>query len=101
MRIRTLLLVLSLVLTVSSCGEDEDPVVADSGTTTTEAPADVPDRIVSISPTSTEVLFAIGGEASQVRCLLGRRTSPRGKGSSSSGSASAGTSPELDQQEVP
>ena len=59
MRARSLLLVLVLTLAAAACSDDEDPLVASSGTTTTTA-ADVPTRIVSISPTSTEVLFAIG-----------------------------------------
>ena len=49
---------------LAACGDDDqDPAVAADGdaTTTTEASADdVPQAIVSISPTATESLFAIG-----------------------------------------
>jgi len=41
---------------LAACGDDD---VTTSATTTTAAP-DAPDRIVSMSPTSTEMLFAIG-----------------------------------------
>lgn len=61
MRTRALLLTIPLAL-VAACGDDDSPTLgaASEETTTTAAAADVPERIVSISPTSTEVLFAIG-----------------------------------------
>ena len=48
---------------LAACGDDDqDPAVATDGdaTTTTEGSADAPQAIVSISPTATESLFAIG-----------------------------------------
>ena len=53
----TALVPLALV-TLASCGDDDDGDTAAEGTTTTAA-ADVPERIVSLSPTATEMLFAI------------------------------------------
>jgi len=46
-------------LALGACGDDDPPVVAQEQSTTTEAAA-APDAIVSLSPTSTEILFAIG-----------------------------------------
>ena len=54
---RRALLALSVVLFAAACGDDADPAAQ---ATTTTAAADVPTAIVSLSPTSTEVLFAIG-----------------------------------------
>ena len=48
-----------VVLAGGACGDDSDTVGAGS-TTTTAAPAASPQRIVSLSPTATEMLFAIG-----------------------------------------
>jgi iron complex transport system substrate-binding protein len=46
---------------LAACGDDaDDQVVSDDSSETTAAPADVPQAIVSLSPTSTEMLFAIG-----------------------------------------
>jgi iron complex transport system substrate-binding protein len=57
---RALLALLLVLVPLAACGDDDSsPTVAgDDGTTTTTA--DVPDHIVSISPTATETLFAIG-----------------------------------------
>jgi iron complex transport system substrate-binding protein len=62
MRVRALLLTIPLAVGAAACGSDQEPVVTDQSATTatTEPSGDVPDRIVSISPTSTEVLFAVG-----------------------------------------
>ena len=64
------------VLLFAACGDDDDDsaateptagvetvapaTTADAGTTPTTAAGDVPGRIVSLSPTHTEMLFAIG-----------------------------------------
>ena len=52
-------------LALAACGgDDEEPVVADDtdeGTTETSE-ADAPERIVSLSPSATETLFAIGAD---------------------------------------
>jgi len=50
---RLLALLLALVLLMTACGSDDD-------NDTTADPPDRPERIVSISPTATEILFAIG-----------------------------------------
>lgn len=62
MRTRALLLAIPLLVAAACGDDDQDPVVADQGATTTTvaAAAQTPERIVSISPTSTEVLFAVG-----------------------------------------
>ena len=59
---RTIVLGALLALVLAACGDDDqDPAVAsDDATTTTEASVDIPEAIVSISPTATESLFAIG-----------------------------------------
>lgn len=59
---RAIVLGALLALVLAACGDaDQDPAVAtDDATTTTEASADIPEAIVSISPTATESLFAIG-----------------------------------------
>ena len=46
---------------LAACGDDQDPAVGtDESSTTTAASAEIPEAIVSISPTATESLFAIG-----------------------------------------
>jgi len=56
-----LLALLFALASLAACGGDDDDVAADAATTTTAAAAaDVPHAIVSISPTATESLFAIG-----------------------------------------
>jgi iron complex transport system substrate-binding protein len=58
----TRLLVLVLVLAAAACGSDEDAPAATGGAlpaAPTSAPSS-PTRIVSLSPTATETLFAIG-----------------------------------------
>jgi iron complex transport system substrate-binding protein len=53
-------LVATLVL-LAACGDDDKTETSDEGTTTTAAVAEAaPERIVSMSATSTEMLFAIG-----------------------------------------
>ena len=63
-KIRPLALALLCALVpLAACGDDDqDPAIAAGGdeTTTTAASGDVPQAIVSISPTATESLFAIG-----------------------------------------
>jgi iron complex transport system substrate-binding protein len=49
----------ALLLTGVACGDDESTGAADT-TETTEAGADVPEQIVSLVPSATEMLFAIG-----------------------------------------
>ena len=59
---KTIRLLLASVLALSllaACGDDDSPAVAGDATTTTAA-AQAYDHIVSISPTATEILFAIG-----------------------------------------
>lgn len=56
---RSLAAALVAVLAVSACGDDETST-ADDDTATTAATADTPEAIVSMSPTATEMLFAIG-----------------------------------------
>ena len=56
---RTKILAIAMALLVAACGSDDDGRAA-STTTTTAAPDDVPQAIVSLSPSSTEILFAIG-----------------------------------------
>ena len=56
-------LVLAGALVLGACGDDDEaPVVADETdeTTTTTAAVDGPARIVSLSPSATETLFAVG-----------------------------------------
>lgn len=67
MKIKQLALAAVLALVpLAACGDDaEDQVVSDDAGATTTAPAEepageIPQAIVSLSPTSTEVLFAIG-----------------------------------------
>jgi len=58
---RTALLALLIALIpLGACGDDDESAKAADATTTTTAAADVPHAIVSISPTATESLFAIG-----------------------------------------
>lgn len=60
---RTFPVLLALAALTGACANDTTDV-ASGGTSTTMAPAapavDVPERIVSLSPTATEMLFAIG-----------------------------------------
>lgn len=52
---------LALVALVAACGDDDGTTASSDTTGSTAAPAtDAPERIVSISPSSTEILFAIG-----------------------------------------
>lgn len=68
MKLKSTLLAAALVLVpLAACGDDaDDQVVSDDAATTTTADAadqpagDVPQAIVSLSPSSTEILFAIG-----------------------------------------
>jgi len=58
-RLPVVLLTLLALAGLAACGDDGSPTVAaDDGAT--EATAPLPERIVSISPTATEILFAIG-----------------------------------------
>ena len=60
-RILALALVPLAALALVACGDDDDGgEAADEGTTTTAAAEDAPERIVSLAPTTTEMLFAIG-----------------------------------------
>ncbi len=52
-------LVAALAL-LAACGDDTSDVGAGDSTSTTAAGAPVPERIVSMSPSATEMLFAIG-----------------------------------------
>jgi iron complex transport system substrate-binding protein len=46
---------------LSACGDDDGTATTGSApSTTTAASADIPEKIVSLSPTATEMLFAIG-----------------------------------------
>jgi iron complex transport system substrate-binding protein len=60
-RILALSLVPLAAIALASCGDDDDGGgdSATGGTTTTTAAEDAPDHIVSLSPTATEMLFAI------------------------------------------
>lgn len=64
MKTRSIVLAALLALVpLAACGDDDqDPAVASDGdvTTSTEAGGEPPEAIVSISPTATESLFAIG-----------------------------------------
>jgi len=53
---RTLAALVAALGLLAACGSDD----ATTAATTTTATADVPDHIVSMSPTATEMLFAIG-----------------------------------------
>ncbi|MGH9135998.1 MAG: ABC transporter substrate-binding protein [Acidimicrobiales bacterium] len=53
---RVAALLLSAAALISACGDDDGDV---SSAATTAPPTDVPERIVSMSPTATEILFAI------------------------------------------
>lgn len=58
---KTLVALVIAALALSACGGDDNPVAAvSSSTTSSTAAATTYDRIVSISPTATETLFAIG-----------------------------------------
>ncbi|MGQ0615540.1 MAG: ABC transporter substrate-binding protein [Acidimicrobiia bacterium] len=65
---RTLILALCAAILAGACGDDDPaPVTADASTAASASPAppagggdDGPDRIVSLSPTATEMLFALG-----------------------------------------
>ena len=60
---RSILILVALLATIgllaAACGDDNEPVTitSDGGTWTLDAP---PQRIVSLSPAATEILFAIG-----------------------------------------
>lgn len=57
---RLLTAALVALLVLAACGSDDDtPSAAGDATTTTTEAATKPDHIVSISPTATEILFAI------------------------------------------
>ena len=64
--LKVLLALLLLAGLLAACGGDDDDAAADRTTTTKSdrpsgtTPADAPKRIVSLSPTATETLFAIG-----------------------------------------
>jgi iron complex transport system substrate-binding protein len=59
-RILALSLVPVALLALAACGDDDDDGdSAAQGTTTTAAAEGLPERIVSLSPTATEMLFAI------------------------------------------
>jgi iron complex transport system substrate-binding protein len=64
---------LSLVVFVAACGDDDDPSAATEASNTTAAPAtaaaqattlpsadEPPSKIISLSPTATEMLYAVG-----------------------------------------
>ena len=64
---RLLPVLLAGALAVSACGGDDDDGNASGSSDTTDAPAeteepagDAPEKIVSLSPTATEMLFAVG-----------------------------------------
>ena len=60
-RILASALVSLAALALVACGDDDGGgEAADEGTTTTAAAEDAPERIVSLAPTTTEMLFAIG-----------------------------------------
>ena len=60
-RILALVAVPLAALALTACGDDDDGGDAADGTTTTEATEEAPpSRIVSLAPTPTEMLFAIG-----------------------------------------
>jgi iron complex transport system substrate-binding protein len=59
-RILALALVPLTALALTACGDDDGGQAADEGTTTSAAAADAPERIVSLAPTPTEMLYAIG-----------------------------------------
>jgi iron complex transport system substrate-binding protein len=64
-RAATLALACTLAAGLAACGDDPDPAETGAPPSTeatdgTEAPADAPERIVSLSATGTEMLFAIG-----------------------------------------
>lgn len=62
-KLRSVLFLVSILaiggLLSAACGSDEEPITieSDGGTWTLESP---PQRIVSLSPTATEIIFAIG-----------------------------------------
>jgi iron complex transport system substrate-binding protein len=59
-------ILLASALALGACGDDdEEPVVADETTQSGDDPGDAgdaPQRVVSLSPSATETLFAIGAE---------------------------------------
>lgn len=63
-KLLTALVALLALTTLAACGDDDDGTAAGSAGDTTETTAaaaeDAPERIVSISPSSTEILWAIG-----------------------------------------
>ena len=67
-RTRLVAVLAALALVLAACGDDDDSGVAASGatdttaadTTTADPAEDTPQAIVSLSPTATEMLFAIG-----------------------------------------
>lgn len=50
----------AVLVLLAACGDDEVDTSATTETTAEDVAADVPERIVSLSATSTEMLFAIG-----------------------------------------
>jgi iron complex transport system substrate-binding protein len=64
-RLTVTLFTLLALVGIAACGSDDDPVAASGdsaaeSTTSSVAPEEAPERIVSISPSATEMLFAIG-----------------------------------------
>jgi iron complex transport system substrate-binding protein len=51
---------LAVIALTTACGNDDGGAVASDTSTTSTSAAPTPDHIVSISPTATEMLFAIG-----------------------------------------
>lgn len=76
MKTRLLLLCAAAALAVTACGGGDDPVAATT-TSTTAADAEPPERIVSLSPTATEMLYAIGA-GDQVTAVDKSSTYPEG-----------------------
>lgn len=59
-RILPILLLAAALALVGACGDESDDAVSPGGSATTDRASDIPERIVSLSPTATEILFAIG-----------------------------------------
>ncbi len=69
-------LVAALAL-LAGCGDSGSQRAATTSTTSGSRPVDVPDRIVSMSPTATEMLFAIGAD-DQVVAVDDQSNFPKG-----------------------